>query len=195
LFGQAGITGPAKFRAYDKANGQVIWEKELPAGTTGAPITYLANGKQYIVVPIGGAGFGAGWVALAVAPESESITLNNPVPALGESAGLTPAIYTQAQAAHGETMFRDKCAACHGMGTFGPTLRGDSFWKSWDRKTARSLYSKIIGGMPPDDPGSIPEKDVIDIVGYLLRENGLPAGDKGIDKPDALNSVTLHKPN
>jgi len=195
LFGQAGITGPAKFRAYDKATGQVIWEKELPAGTTGAPVTYLASGKQYIVIPIGGTGFGAGWVALAVAPESESITLNSPVPALGESAGVTPAIYTQAQAAHGETMFREKCAACHGMGTFGPALGGDSFWKSWDRKTARSLYSKIIGGMPPDDPGSLPEKDVIDIVGYLLHENGLPAGDKGIDKPDALNSITLHKPN
>ena len=43
-----------KFRAFDKATGTVVWETELPAGTTGAPITYMHQGKQYIVVAIGG---------------------------------------------------------------------------------------------------------------------------------------------
>ena len=43
-----------QFRAYDKATGKVLWEIELPAGTTGGPMTYSANGKQYIVVTIGG---------------------------------------------------------------------------------------------------------------------------------------------
>ena len=42
------------FRAFDKATGAVVWETELPAGTTGAPITYMHQGKQYIVVAIGG---------------------------------------------------------------------------------------------------------------------------------------------
>ena len=42
-----------KFRAYDKATGAVVSEIELPAGTTGAPMTYMHGGKQYIVVPIG----------------------------------------------------------------------------------------------------------------------------------------------
>jgi glucose dehydrogenase len=55
-----------KFRAYDKATGQVIWETELPAGTTGGPMTYLAKGKQYIVVPIGGRDEPAEWVALGL---------------------------------------------------------------------------------------------------------------------------------
>src|SRR5215510_13640038 len=41
-----------KFRAYDKATGQVIWEMELPSGTTGGPMTYMLRGKQYIVVPV-----------------------------------------------------------------------------------------------------------------------------------------------
>ena len=31
--------GGSKFRAYDKATGQVLWETELPAGTTGAPMS------------------------------------------------------------------------------------------------------------------------------------------------------------
>ena len=45
--------GGRKFRAYDKATGAVLWETELPAGTTGAPMTYMFEGKQYIVVAVG----------------------------------------------------------------------------------------------------------------------------------------------
>ena len=45
--------GGKMFRAYDKATGEVLWEMELPGGTTGAPMTYMVNGKQYIVVAVG----------------------------------------------------------------------------------------------------------------------------------------------
>ena len=45
--------GGKMFRAYDKGTGEVLWETELPAGTSGAPMTYLADGTQYIVVAIG----------------------------------------------------------------------------------------------------------------------------------------------
>ena len=45
--------GGKMFRAYDKSTGQVLWEMELPGGTTGAPMTYIFDGKQYIVVAIG----------------------------------------------------------------------------------------------------------------------------------------------
>jgi quinoprotein glucose dehydrogenase len=58
--------GEPWFRAYDKVSGDVVWETELPAGTTGAPMTYMHAGKQYIVVPIGGADVGAQWVALSL---------------------------------------------------------------------------------------------------------------------------------
>jgi glucose dehydrogenase len=54
------------FRAYDKATGKVIWETELPSGTTSGPMTYLARGKQYIVVPIGGRDEPAEWIALGL---------------------------------------------------------------------------------------------------------------------------------
>ena len=58
--------GGNKFRAYDKATGIVVWETELAAGTTGAPMSYLWNGKQYIVVAIGGEDHPAEWVALGL---------------------------------------------------------------------------------------------------------------------------------
>ena len=56
----------AAFRAYDKATGTVLWETELPAGTTGGPMTYLHEGRQYIVVPVGSRERPAEWVALAL---------------------------------------------------------------------------------------------------------------------------------
>ncbi len=55
-----------KFRAYDKATGEVVWEIELPAGVTGAPITYMFEGKQYVIVPIGSADHDPEWVALSL---------------------------------------------------------------------------------------------------------------------------------
>ena len=39
---------------------------ELPAGTTGGPMTYMAQGKQYIIVPIGGKNSPPEWVALGL---------------------------------------------------------------------------------------------------------------------------------
>jgi quinoprotein glucose dehydrogenase len=55
-----------KFRAYDKATGRVLWETELPSGTTGGPMTYVLKGKQYIVIPIGSRSEPAEYVALAL---------------------------------------------------------------------------------------------------------------------------------
>jgi quinoprotein glucose dehydrogenase len=55
-----------KFRAYDKSNGQVVWEFDLPSGTTGGPMSYMAAGKQYIVVPVGDRGTPPELVALTL---------------------------------------------------------------------------------------------------------------------------------
>jgi quinoprotein glucose dehydrogenase len=49
----------AYLRAYDKATGKDAGAVFMPAGQTGSPMTYMANGKQYIVIAIGGAGFPA----------------------------------------------------------------------------------------------------------------------------------------
>ena len=58
--------GGKKIRAYDKATGQVLWETELEAGSTGTLMTYLHNGKQYVVVAIGGVRHPAEFVAFSL---------------------------------------------------------------------------------------------------------------------------------
>jgi len=53
----------AMLRAYDKSTGSEVGSVFMTAPQTGTPMTYLHNGKQYIVVAIGGAGYPAEYVA------------------------------------------------------------------------------------------------------------------------------------
>lgn len=41
------------FRAIDATSGQVLWETDLQAAVTGHPITFSADGKQYVAVTTG----------------------------------------------------------------------------------------------------------------------------------------------
>lgn len=51
-----GATRDKKFRAFDTATGDVLWEYELPAGGNATPSVYEVNGKQYVVIAAGGGG-------------------------------------------------------------------------------------------------------------------------------------------
>ena len=46
--------GDGWFRAYDAANGKMLWSFFAGAGVNGPPASYSINGKQYIVVAAGG---------------------------------------------------------------------------------------------------------------------------------------------
>lgn len=49
-------TKDEKIRAFDSADGKMLWQAALPAGGYATPATYRARGKQYIVIAAGGAG-------------------------------------------------------------------------------------------------------------------------------------------
>jgi quinoprotein glucose dehydrogenase len=53
----------AMLRAYDKATGKEVGAVYMPAPQTGSPITYMLNGKQYLVLAISGAGYSGEYVA------------------------------------------------------------------------------------------------------------------------------------
>jgi alcohol dehydrogenase (cytochrome c) len=42
------------FKAYDAANGNVLWKFQAGAGVNAPPSSYTAGGKQYIAVGAGG---------------------------------------------------------------------------------------------------------------------------------------------
>lgn len=66
LFSSGPQGGGKKFRALDKKTGKTIHEMELPANETGLPMTYMVDGRQFIVVAIGARGFPAELIALSL---------------------------------------------------------------------------------------------------------------------------------
>ena len=47
----------AMLRAYDKASGEEVGAVYMPAPQSGSPMTYMLNGRQYIVIAISGGGY------------------------------------------------------------------------------------------------------------------------------------------
>jgi quinoprotein glucose dehydrogenase len=56
----------AMLRAYDKTSGNEVGSVFIPAPQTGSPMTYMYNGKQYLVASISGPGYSAELVAFKV---------------------------------------------------------------------------------------------------------------------------------
>ncbi len=57
-----------KFRAFDKATGELLWETTLPFAGNATPVTYMVNGRQYVAIAAGGGKdpkFGSGGVYVA----------------------------------------------------------------------------------------------------------------------------------
>jgi quinoprotein glucose dehydrogenase len=75
ILGDRQVTAPpgrargAMLRAYDKATGKEVGEVLMPAGQTGSPMTYMIDGRQFIIVAVGGAGATAEYLAFAL-PEA-----------------------------------------------------------------------------------------------------------------------------
>jgi quinoprotein glucose dehydrogenase len=60
-----GLRG-AMLRAYDKADGKEVGAVYIPAPQSGSPMTYMFNGKQYIVVAVSGGNYSGEYIAFKV---------------------------------------------------------------------------------------------------------------------------------
>jgi len=56
----------AMLRAYDKATGKEVGTVYLPAQQSGTPMTYLINGRQFIVVAVSGGTYSGEYIAFAL---------------------------------------------------------------------------------------------------------------------------------
>jgi quinoprotein glucose dehydrogenase len=74
--GDPQITAPpgrgrgAMLRAYDKKTGAQIGEVLMPAAISGSPMTYMVDGRQYIIVAVSGGNYTGEYIAYAL-PQSE----------------------------------------------------------------------------------------------------------------------------
>ena len=95
-------------------------------------------------------------------------------------------VYTTAQAERGQQAFAQNCAACHGSGLTGngeaPALTGGEFISNWAGLTVGELFERMRTTMPQDNPGKLSRDQYADILSYVLKENGYPAGQKELDR-------------
>jgi AhpD family alkylhydroperoxidase len=111
----SGDPGGPMFRAYDKHTGAVIAEVELPSKASGAPMTYLHEGRQYIVIAVATRDHPAELVALAL-PGSDASS------AVGDRRGATAVAAANELAGNasledlraGRAIYARSCANCHG---------------------------------------------------------------------------------
>jgi mono/diheme cytochrome c family protein len=115
----------------------------------------------------------------------------------GEEKTVWSGVYTPEQARNGKAAYAAACSACHqeslGGDTMSPALVGEEFRATWDSQKLRKLYSRILSTMPVDNPGTLTEKTVLDIVAYLLETNGFPGGTAALERADDLNTILFLK--
>ena len=56
----------AMLRAYDKATGKEVGAVWMPAPQSGSPMTYMLDGKQYIIVAVSGGNYSGEYIAFSV---------------------------------------------------------------------------------------------------------------------------------
>jgi S-disulfanyl-L-cysteine oxidoreductase SoxD len=89
-------------------------------------------------------------------------------------------LYSAEQAARGKALYDEKCALCHGADLSGremaPALAGSTFIDEWANQSVGDLAERIHRSMPMNDPGSLRNRQVADLVAYVLATNEFPAG-------------------
>jgi len=103
-------------------------------------------------------------------------------------------VYTDAQAARGETLYKDKCASCHGAtlgGAIAPPLAGTDFNATWGGPLSE-IVNKIQNTMPANEPGTLTRQQSTEMAAYLLQAGKFPAGRAELPSDEAaLKQITL----
>lgn len=105
-------------------------------------------------------------------------------------------VYSDPQASRGQNTYNSACAACHGAaleGVSAPELTGNRFMDRWREGMLDGIYSFIRQRMPlgrTPNSNAISDKEYLDLVTFILKGNGFPAGATEL-VPDALSNVRL----
>jgi len=187
-------------RAYDKQTGAEVGAVWMPAQQSGNPMTYMLDGRQYIVVAIGGRSVFERIHRFRVAAERiaaangevsmRAFVLSTllmgavlvSAPSAQSSSSVWDGVYTSAQAARGAIVFDTECAACHGPsgsgGGMAPQLVGAAFSANYDGLTVADLFDRNRTTMPPGNEGMLKVQELVDVTAFMLKINGFPAGEK-----------------
>jgi quinohemoprotein ethanol dehydrogenase len=173
------------FAAYAAATGELLWESPVHVGIIAAPVSYSIDGDQYITVV---AGWGGAFGLASGAPRHRKNVLSEgriltyklggkvtlPEPEVTYLAIPTPPEmqYTPEQQRHGQDLFHEYCAVCHGpgVGTSGPVpsllYSTADVHDAWQAIVIGGAYT--AKGMPSFEHALSPD-DARDIRAYVVE--------------------------
>jgi mono/diheme cytochrome c family protein len=99
-------------------------------------------------------------------------------------------VFTAEQARRGKGEYDQTCSRCHNLALIGsergPAIKGGTFLSHWDKGTVADLFIKIRDTMPEGGPGTLNEDVKVDILAYILQQNGFPEGTDSLKKDLSL---------
>jgi mono/diheme cytochrome c family protein len=108
-------------------------------------------------------------------------------------------VFTEDQAGRGQKIYAVSCAPCHKTDLLGdsgtPALAGADFFSRFNASSVDDLVKTIRASMPQDAPDSLGTPAYVDLVGYLLKANGGPAGAAELSQDSAvLKQIRITNP-
>jgi polar amino acid transport system substrate-binding protein len=106
-----------------------------------------------------------------------------------------PALYTEDQATKGALAYYKNCAMCHAplldgqsAGYSGPALKGPEFADpSYDFHVS-DIFNFVAKLMPAATPGSLTHEQDVEIMAFILQQNGYPSGSNELVYEEAEKS-------
>jgi mono/diheme cytochrome c family protein len=136
------------------------------------------------------------WIFLATAPVLVTGIRSHPTSRPAAARTVWDSVYSAAQAGRGETAYAKSCARCHGASLTGgdesPPLTGGGFLANWNDLPLSELETRIRTTMPSDSVGIYGRQLVTDVIAFMLKANGFPAG--AADLPpdaDSLKAIVI----
>jgi len=108
-------------------------------------------------------------------------------------------VFTDEQAGRGQKTYAVSCAPCHKTDLLGdsgtPALAGADFFSRFGGSSIDDLVKTIRASMPQDAPDSLGTPAYVDLVGYVLKANGGPAGSAELSQDSAaLKTIQITNP-
>lgn len=154
-----------RFYAFDKSTGAVLLRTQLPGSIAGGIVTYAVNGKQYVAVTSGNVSRGT--FDTKGSPRIIVMALDAPTAARRDTLAEVNGrglVSQQTPLVHGEQIFGQFCAACHGA-------KGEQGVVQSDKKTLEALVAFIrnpTGAMPKLHPDPLNDREVTNVATYIL---------------------------
>ena len=136
-----------------------------------------------------------GVIALSVAVCSVSViratTSASALQAAARQATTNDGIYSKAQADAAKPKFDKLCAECHAFTVAAKKqaedlpLGDEPFLKKWEGRSLDELLTLIVTTMPNDGSAVINDAEGLDLLAYVLQQNGFAPGKAPLDKAGA----------